>query len=101
MAHFFMKLVPPRATFPHDASGEEMQAMGRHADYIRGLIAEDKIICAGPVMDPDASWGAAIAEVDTLEEALELGQQDPVVLAGLGFRWDAWPMGSLLTKQAT
>jgi len=99
MTFFFMKLVPPRATFPGDASEEEMEAMGRHADYIRQLIAEDKIVCAGPVMDPAASWGAAIANVETLEDALDLGRNDPVVLSGLGFRWEAWPMGSLLTKQ--
>ena len=101
MAYFFMKLVPPRATFPHDASEAEMQAMSQHANYIRGLISEDKIICAGPVMDPEASWGAAVAEAETLEDVLEIGRQDPVVLAGLGFRWDAWPMGSLLKKEAT
>ena len=98
MSFFFMKLVPPRASFPGDASEEELAAMGQHADYIRGLIAEDIVICAGPVMDPAASWGAAIAEVDSLEEALALGRKDPVVLAELGFRWEAWPMGALLRK---
>ena len=99
MAFYFMKLVPPRAAFPHDASEQELEAMGRHADYIRGLIEAGKIVCAGPVMDPEASWGAAIAQVDTLDDALELGRNDPVVRADLGFRWDVWPMGSLLTKQ--
>ncbi len=31
--NFFVKLIPPRATFPGDITPEEMATMKRHADY--------------------------------------------------------------------
>ena len=52
MAYFMMKLIPPRPTFLRDATPVELEAMGRHAAYIRSLIGEGKILGAGPVHDP-------------------------------------------------
>ena len=94
-----MKLIPPRGSFPGDASPEEMEAMGRHADYIRKLIRSGKILAAGPVMEAGGSWGLALADVADAGEAVRLGQGDPVVQAGLGFRWDVHPMPSLLLPE--
>ena len=99
MAYYFMKLVPPRATFPGDASAEEMAAMSRHADYIRDLIEREIVIVAGPVKEGEGSWGLGVAQGATEEELEEIFSNDPVVLAGLGFRWTIFPMGSLLFKE--
>lgn len=96
MAYFLMKLVPPRATFPGDATPAEMTAMGQHAEYIRALVREGRILAAGPVMDPAGSWGVALAEVPDEAAARALGAGDPVVRSGLGFRWDVFPMPSLI-----
>jgi hypothetical protein len=41
MAYFHLKLVPPRSTFPHDATSEEMAAMERHSVYWRPVFAKD------------------------------------------------------------
>lgn len=99
MPYFLMKLVPPRPTFLSDATPEEMEAMGRHAAYIRGLIAERKILAAGPVNDPSGAWGVGIAVAADVAEATGWGEQDPVVLSGLGFRWDVFPMPTLLLPE--
>ncbi len=96
MAFFLMKLIPPRRSFPADASAPELEAMERHSDYIRHLIDTGVVFAAGPVMDPEGTWGVAIAEADDEVDARRLCADDPVIRAGLGFRWDILPMASLL-----
>lgn len=96
MAFFLMKLVPPRRTFPADATEAELEAMDRHSDYIRHLIDIGAVFAAGPVMDPEGTWGVAIAEAEDEAAARGLCDADPVIRAGLGFRWDILPMASLL-----
>lgn len=100
MPYFMMKLIPPRPTFPGDATPAEMDAMGRHAAYIRSLIGEGKILAAGPVSEPSCTWGFALANAPDGDEAARWGAADPVVEAGLGFRWEVHPILSLLRPEA-
>lgn len=100
MAYFMMKLIPPRPTFLRDATPVELEAMGRHAAYVRSLIGEGKILAAGPVNDPSGAWGFALAEAPDAATANGWGQADPVVQSGLGFRWDVFPILSLLRPEA-
>lgn len=96
MAFFLMKLIPPRQTFPADATQPELDAMDQHSDYIRHLIDTASVFAAGPVLDPDGTWGVAIAEAHDEAAARSLCDSDPVIRADLGFRWDILPMASLL-----
>lgn len=96
MAFYLLKLIPPRPTYPDDASMAEMDAMGRHADYIRHHIDEGTVFAAGPVMDPAGTWSVAIVEVENDEALDRLCNEDPVIRTGLGFRWEVLPMASLL-----
>ena len=96
MAFFLMKLIPPRPTFPSDASHAELEAMGRHSDYIRHLIDVGTVFAAGPVLDPAGTWGVAISEAHDEVALRQLCDADPVIQAGLGFHWEVLPMGSLL-----
>jgi len=91
-----MKLIPPRPAFPADASPAELEAMGRHSDYIRHLIDVGTVFAAGPVMDPAGTWGVAIVEAEDEAATRKLFEDDPVVRAGLGFHWEILPMASLL-----
>ena len=96
MAFFLMKLIPPRPTFPADATTPELEAMDRHSDYIRHLVDTGAVFAAGPVIDPEGTWGVAIAEAEDAAAAREICNADPVIRAGLGFRWNILPMASLL-----
>jgi uncharacterized protein YciI len=96
MAFYLLKLIPPRPAFPAGASSSEMEAMGRHADYIRHQIDAGKVFAAGPVMDPAGYWGLAIAEAGNVDELTALCENDPVIRADLGFHWEVLPMASLL-----
>lgn len=69
MAYFHLRLVPPRPTFPHDATEPEVKA-----------------------------WGMALVEVENAEEAQLLADADPIILAGIGFRFDIEPMPTLILR---
>ncbi|MEZ2129903.1 MULTISPECIES: YciI family protein [unclassified Sinorhizobium] len=100
MAYFHMKLVPPRPSFPHDATGEEMAAMKEHADYWLRQTQAGTAIAVGPVFDPRGAWGMAVVEVDDADAVQALIEADPVTIADLGFSYEVSPMPSLLFRQS-
>ena len=98
MAYFHLRLVPPRPSFPHDATGPEMKAMDRHADYWREKAAAGTAIAVGPVFEGEGAWGMAVVEVGDAEAARSLADADPVILADIGFRFDIAPMPTLILR---
>jgi uncharacterized protein YciI len=99
MAYFHLKLMPPRQSFPHDATAEEMAAMQRHAAYWRQNAETGMAIAVGPVFEKQGAWGMAIIEVADVETANAVGDADPVILAGLGFSFEVSPIPSLILRQ--
>lgn len=89
---FFFRLVPPRTTFPADMTPVEAKAMGEHATYLGELASAGVVIAAGPVADPKGSWGLGLVEVADEAAVRAIGDGDPVVRAGLGFRYEILPM---------
>jgi hypothetical protein len=69
MAYFHLRLVPPRPTSPLDVTEPDMKA-----------------------------WGMALVEMENAEEAQLLADADPVILAGIGFRFDIAPMPTLILR---
>ncbi|MGO4438006.1 YciI family protein [Rhizobium sp. RAF56] len=98
MAYFHLKLLPPRQTFPHDATEEETAAMQRHAAYWRRNADTGMAIAVGPVFDPRGAWGMAVIEAADPAAAKVIADADPVVLAGLGFRYEISPIPSLILR---
>jgi uncharacterized protein len=91
MAHYLLRLIPPRPTFATDMTEVERQAMSRHADYLRGLADKGTGVAFGPVFDPKGVWGLGILEVADEAEARAITDQDPAVIAGVG-RYEIVPM---------
>jgi uncharacterized protein YciI len=89
--HFFFKLIPPRTTFPGDASAEELALMKQHADYFAGLFSEGKALLYGPVLSSAGTFGIAILEAENEAQAREIAANDPSVLGGLN-RFEVAPM---------
>lgn len=52
-----------------------------HLDYGKGLKAEGKILVGGPMVAFD--WALIIYRADTLDEAVELAENDPAYKSGL------------------
>ncbi len=77
MAHFLILYRPPRPTFSQDATPEEDRIIGNHFQYLKRLLAEGKLLMAGPC--EDASLGIAVFECANLEEARSILAADPAV----------------------
>jgi uncharacterized protein YciI len=68
---------PPRPTFMDDSTPEEDEVMGRHFEYLAGLLESGRLILAGPSLEPP--FGIIVFEA----EARRLIEADPSVAAGL------------------
>ncbi|TCL72754.1 YciI family protein [Rhizobium sp. BK251] len=98
MAYFLMRLMPPRPSFPHDGTGEEMAAMKRHVEYWHQKALSGSAIAVGPVFEAQGAWGVAIVEVEDQAEAQALSDGDPIIASGFGFRFDILPMPSIILR---
>jgi uncharacterized protein YciI len=81
--HFFVKLIPPRATFAADMTAAERAHMGEHVAYFGDLFAKGKVLIYGPVMDPEAGFGMAVLEAESAEEVRTVMEDDPTVRSGM------------------
>ena len=92
--YFLLRLVPPRTTFPADMTPAEAKAMGEHSAHLRVHARAGTVIAAGPVANPKGAWGVALVQVADAAEAAAITETDPVVRAGLGFRYETYPLMS-------
>lgn len=88
---YFLKLIPPRATFPGDMNDRERTLMQEHAVYMRGYFEARKLLIYGPVMAPGGAFGMGVMTVSGEAEARRIMDDDPTVRAGLN-RYEISPM---------
>ncbi|ESX59943.1 hypothetical protein X760_17265 [Mesorhizobium sp. LSHC422A00] len=93
---FHCRLIPPRPDFAFTLTEEERELMGRHADYLRGKLAEGTMILAGPVADPAGPWSLLILRVGSEAEARAVTDGDPVSSSGRGFHYEILPLISAI-----
>lgn len=87
--HFLCLARPPRPTFPADATPAEMEIMGRHFAWLKGLREHGKLLLAGPCLD--GTYGVAIFTTADAAEAQRIMESDPAVIEGL-FKSEIHPM---------
>lgn len=92
MAHFFLRLVPPRPTFALDLTEAEAKLMQQHAVYWRGLLEQRTAIVYGLVADPKGAYGIGVVELDDRSDPQVLAAGDPTIQAHAGFRYEIFPM---------
>ncbi len=97
MPGYVFRLIPPRSSFAIDMSSDERATMLEHAGYWHDLTAQGKVLAFGPVDDPAGIYGIGIIVAADLAEATALGDSDPAVRSGHGFRAELAPMLSLVT----
>jgi uncharacterized protein YndB with AHSA1/START domain len=97
--YFFLRLIPPRATFPADITPAEMALMREHGDYWRTLLLPGPAIVVGPVADPKGAFGMAVVRAAGPDEVQRLVEVDPVIRAGQGFRFEVLPMMSAIVPE--
>jgi len=94
--YFLFKLLAPRPSFMLDMTADERALMQSHVAYWTGKMAEGKILAFGPVADPAGGWGMGLMRVSDAAEVDGLTANDPVTLAGKGFRYEVLPMPRLV-----
>src|ERR1700754_3124791 len=89
MAHFLLKLKPPRASFISDMTEAEAGLMNEHATY---LSSAEGVVLFGPVADPSGAWGMAVVSVPDERAARAITAGDPLIRAETGFSYEIVPM---------
>ena len=100
MKFYLLKLIPPRTSFPQDITAAEAGLMREHAVYWHMLARQGIAHAVGPVADPAGAYGIAVVELPDQADPQALGAGDPVVKAGVGFRFEVLPMMSLITAKS-
>ncbi len=77
----FLIIKRPRDNFIETMTPEEAEVMSIHFSYLEQKLKEGKLIIAGPVTTGE--FGLSVVETDTEEEAREIMNNDPAVLAGI------------------
>lgn len=88
---YFVKLIPPRTTFPGDITPEEMATMKRHGEYYAGQFQAGRVLIYGPVMAAGGAYGVGVLDVESEAEARQIVEADPSITEGLN-RFELWPM---------
>lgn len=86
MHHYFFKLIPPRATFSTDMTDHERALMESHVAYWTRQCERGRVVVFGPVADPHGGYGIAVIRANTAADAHALVDNDPTLLAKLGFK---------------
>jgi uncharacterized protein len=98
MKTYFCRLVPPRATFGEDMSPDEAALMQAHVGHWLQSPLWKGMLAFGPVADPAGFFGVAILEADDdLDVVRRTTEDDPVIRAGRGFRYEIhiMPLGAM------
>jgi uncharacterized protein YciI len=89
--HFFLRLVPPRPSFPHDITEAERALMREHAAYFKQLFEAGRVLIYGPTLDAQNAFGMGVLEVEDEAEVRSIMDADPTVRAGLN-RYELSPL---------
>jgi uncharacterized protein YndB with AHSA1/START domain/uncharacterized protein YciI len=96
---YLLRLIPPRPTFAQDMSEQERRVMMEHVVYWQGHTNANEVIAFGPVADPNGAWGVAIVEVADGDRVKKLTSEDPVMVHGLGARYEILPMPRVIMRR--
>ncbi len=92
MKYYLVRLFAPRPTFMQDMTLEERALMQAHSAHWRGWMARGNVVVFGPVQDPNHPFGVGVIRFDEGIDPSILWKDDPVMIAGLGFRVEILPM---------
>lgn len=81
MRHYVYLVRPPRPTFMQDAREDESAAVGAHFRYLQEMLADGKLIIAGPC--EDAAFGVVVFRAENDASAAMFVREDPAVAAGV------------------
>lgn len=81
MEEFVYVIRPKRENFIETMTEEENKIMGTHFQYLKELLAEEKLILAGPCLD--GAIGICVFRSESWEAAQMIMENDPAVVNGV------------------
>lgn len=97
--HFFIRLIPPRATFMRDMTDVERAAMMEHRGYWQARLEAGDAVVFGPVADPAGGWGLGVVRAADEAGVRSFEAQDPAVTR-LGMHYQVLPMVAAVYRGA-
>ncbi len=91
--HFFVKLIPIRATFAQDMTPDERILMQRHAAYWSNHMHQGHVHVFGPVMDPAGVYGIGVVDAENEQQVRAFAEADPARTLN---RLEIYPMRAVL-----
>ncbi|MBN8585104.1 MAG: hypothetical protein J0M37_08410 [Ignavibacteria bacterium] len=77
----FLIIKRPRENFIETMTEAESEIMSRHFEYLKQKLKEGKLVMAGPVTTGE--FGLSVVETESEEEARDIMNNDPAVIAGI------------------
>ena len=77
--HYLIMYRPPRNGFAENATPEESAEVMKHFEYLKAQNVKKTVLIAGRVND--ARFGIALLETETEQEAQQIMNDDPAVIA--------------------
>ncbi|MFX1568980.1 MAG: YciI family protein [Promethearchaeota archaeon] len=96
--YFYAIIKPFRQDFIINPKKEEEQIMSDHFLYLKSLLKQKKLYLAGPTLIKEDPFGVIILQVETMEEAKELLENDPSVKSSIQQIADLRPIRLSLTR---
>jgi uncharacterized protein YciI len=78
---FIYITTPNKENFAETMTGEEAKIMGIHFNYLKEMLAEGKLVMAGPEIN--GKFGITVIETETEDEARMFMENDPAVKNGV------------------
>lgn len=82
MRIYYIGIVLKGEAWSPDTNPEIEELHQNHLKYIEQMFVDGKLIIAGPFVNKDDKRGILIFNTQTIEEAIELANNDPAVKAG-------------------
>lgn len=79
--HFLYLVRPIRPTLLFDMTPEEQAILGRHQQWLGGLLESGGLLLAGPALD--GAFGVGVFEYTSPEAMAAIAAEDPAVTGGL------------------
>ncbi|MFZ0523904.1 MAG: YciI family protein [Candidatus Acidiferrales bacterium] len=89
--HFFLKLIPPRASFALDITADERAVMQQHVQYVGEAFNQGSVLIYGPVLATAGAYGMAVLETADAAEVQKFMAEDPSITSGLN-TFEFYPM---------
>ncbi|WP_223587736.1 YciI family protein [Neobacillus bataviensis] len=81
MEEFVYLIRPKRKDFIDSMTQMEAKIMEEHFEYLKGLLAKEKLILAGPCLD--GAFGICVFKSESWENAEKVMKNDPAISNGI------------------